>query len=73
MPERRNESSAATELDRAITDIGVTILALRACDEAGEPVPSRLRARIRCMEDEWFNMPTEEGKARREALNVHRL
>lgn len=56
------------ELDRAVTDIGVTILALRACDEAGEPVPSRLRAHIRVMENEWFNLPTPEGAARRRGL-----
>ena len=61
--------TAASELDRAVTDIGVTILALRACDEAGEPVPSRLRAHIRVMEDEWFNLPTPEGAARREKLS----
>lgn len=56
------------EFDRAVADIGVTILALRACDEAGEHVPARLRARIRQMESEWFNLPTSEGAARRHGL-----
>ena len=39
------------------------------CDKAGEPVPSRLRARIRVMEDEWFNVPTAEGAERRRLLS----
>lgn len=64
----RDWHRAHEETDRAITDIGVTILALRACDEAGEAVPTRLRAHIRVMEDEWFNLPTPEGAARREKL-----
>ena len=64
----RERDEANERLDRAITDIGVSILALRACDEAGESVPSRLRAHICVMEDEWFNVPTPEGSDRRDAL-----
>ncbi len=57
------------EIEFAVTEIGLTILALRACDEANEPVPSQLRARIRVMENEWFNRPTPEGARRREMLS----
>jgi hypothetical protein len=64
----RGIEELSTALDQAITDIGVMILALRACDEEGEPVPSRLRAHIRVMESEWFNVPTPEGARRRETF-----
>ena len=59
---------AQEELDRAITDIGVTIMSLRRADEEGQSVPTSLRAHIRVMENEWFNVPTEEGARRRELL-----